>query len=214
MAATAFGFSGEPVIIPGSMGSSSFLLAGLGCPESMASASHGAGRSLSRGDALRASDDELHEFLKHFRIVTPVDPRRADLRGRRDIIQKWEEELKKEAPWAYKDISSVIETQTAAGVGRVIAELCPLLTVKGWFVSANLNRFPYSLQAEIEKLYEDFVREQFQLKAKQERWIAVPVGSCQVSVFDIVREFSSADLTPSSRSPSLPDDFGYSSPPG
>jgi tRNA-splicing ligase RtcB len=131
MAGTEFAYLGEPVIVPGSMGASSFLLAGLGSTMSLASASHGAGRSLSRGDALHASDEALREFLNHFRIVTPIDPRRADLRGRRDIIQKWEEEVKKEAPWAYKDISSIIETQTAGGVAQVVAELRPVLTAKG-----------------------------------------------------------------------------------
>jgi tRNA-splicing ligase RtcB (3'-phosphate/5'-hydroxy nucleic acid ligase) len=131
MTDTEFAYWGEPVIVPGSMGASSFVLAGLGAAASIASASHGAGRSLSRGDAMQASDETLREFLQRFRIVTPIDPRRADLKGRRDILQKWEEELKKEAPWAYKDISSVIETQTAAGVGRVVAVLRPVLTAKG-----------------------------------------------------------------------------------
>jgi tRNA-splicing ligase RtcB len=131
MADTEFAYLGEPVIVPGSMGTSSFVLAGLGAAASIASASHGAGRSLSRGDAMQASDETLREFLQRFRIVTPIDPRRADLKGRRDILQKWEEELKKEAPWAYKDISSVIETQTAGGVGRVVAVLRPVLTAKG-----------------------------------------------------------------------------------
>ena len=131
MAGTEFAYLGEPVIVPGSMGASSFVLAGLGCADSLASASHGAGRSLSRGDALRASNEALREFLNRFSIVTPIDPQRADLKGRRDILQKWEEELKKEAPWAYKDISSVIETQTAGGVARVVAELRPVLTAKG-----------------------------------------------------------------------------------
>lgn len=131
MTGTDFAYLGEPVIVPGSMGASSFLLAGLGCGESLASASHGAGRCLSRGDALQASDEALREFLNHFKVVTPIDPQRADLKGRRDILRKWEEELKKEAPWAYKDISSVIETQTGAGVARIVAELRPVLTVKG-----------------------------------------------------------------------------------
>lgn len=131
MADTVFACLGEPVIVPGSMGASSFLLAGLGSATSLASASHGAGRSLSRGDAMHATDEALQEFLNHFRVVTPIDPRRADLRGRRDIIQKWEEEIKKEAPWAYKDISSVINTQTAGGVARIVAELRPILTAKG-----------------------------------------------------------------------------------
>jgi tRNA-splicing ligase RtcB len=131
MADTEFAYLGEPVIVPGSMGASSFVLAGLGAAASLASASHGAGRSLSRGDAMQTSDESLREFLQRFRIVTPIDPRRADLTGRRDILRKWEEELKKEAPWAYKDISSVIETQIAGGVGRVVAELHPVLTAKG-----------------------------------------------------------------------------------
>jgi tRNA-splicing ligase RtcB len=54
MAGTPFQLWGEPVLVPGSMGSSSFVLAGLGNPDAIDSASHGAGRALSRGQASRA----------------------------------------------------------------------------------------------------------------------------------------------------------------
>lgn len=49
MEGTPFAYYGEPVMIPGSMGSSSYLLRGMGNPDALWSASHGAGRRLSRG---------------------------------------------------------------------------------------------------------------------------------------------------------------------
>ena len=52
------------------MGSSSFVLAGRGNPGVLWSASHGAGRALSRGDALRASDEAFRKFISEFRVVT------------------------------------------------------------------------------------------------------------------------------------------------
>ncbi|MFR2693162.1 MAG: RtcB family protein [Enterocloster bolteae] len=48
MEGTPFAYYGEPVMIPGSMGSSSYLMRGMGNPQSLWSASHGAGRRLSR----------------------------------------------------------------------------------------------------------------------------------------------------------------------
>jgi RNA-splicing ligase RtcB len=39
--------------------------------------------------------------------------------------------VKKEALWAYKDVSAVVETQTVSGAGRVVVELRPVLTAKG-----------------------------------------------------------------------------------
>jgi tRNA-splicing ligase RtcB len=63
--------------------------------------------------------------------VTPVDPKRPDVRGRRDILEKWRQELKQEAPFAYKDITPVIDTLRAADVARPVAEFYPLMTVKG-----------------------------------------------------------------------------------
>lgn len=131
MEQTEFAYYGEPVLIPGSMGASSFILAGMGNRQSLFSASHGAGRSLSRGHALKVDEQRFRQFLKEFHVVTPIDPARADVRSRPDILRKWEEELKTEAPFAYKEIGPVIDTQVAAATVRGVAEVKPILTVKG-----------------------------------------------------------------------------------
>jgi tRNA-splicing ligase RtcB len=128
---TPFAYYGEPVLVPGSMGASSFVLAGRGNPEALWSASHGAGRAMSRGDALRGNDDAFRKFMRDFRVVTPVDLRRPDIQMRRDIVDKKLEDIKKEAPFAYKGIGAVIRTITAAGMAQPVAELTPLMTVKG-----------------------------------------------------------------------------------
>ncbi len=131
MAGTPFAWTGEPVLIPGSMGASSYILRGNGDARSMSSASHGAGRAMSRGHAMKASDAEFQRFMRDFKIITPIDPRDPKLRGRQDIVQKWEEHIKQEAPWAFKEIAPVIDTQTQAGLVGAVVELEPLFTVKG-----------------------------------------------------------------------------------
>jgi tRNA-splicing ligase RtcB len=122
---------GEPVLVPGSMGSSSWVLEGLGAEDALGSASHGAGRSLTRGAAAHESDARLDAFLREFRIITPLDPKRPDVRNRRDILAKWRQHLKEEAPWAYKDDRPVVETLEGAGIARRVAELRPIFTLKG-----------------------------------------------------------------------------------
>lgn len=131
MAGTPFEYYGEPVLVPGSMGASSFVLVGQGNAEALASASHGAGRVLSRGEAMRGFDVEFEQFMKEFRVVTPTDLRRPDVRQRPDILCKKLEEIKQEAPFAYKGIGPVVNTLTAAGIARPVAELTPLMTIKG-----------------------------------------------------------------------------------
>lgn len=131
MAGTPFAYTGEPVLIPGSMGAASFILRGKGAVASMQSASHGAGRAMSRGQAMKASESEFQRFMERFRIITPIDPRSPQMRGRQDILQKWEEHLKQEAPWAFKEIAPVIDTQTEAGLVGAVAELEPIFTIKG-----------------------------------------------------------------------------------
>jgi tRNA-splicing ligase RtcB len=131
MAGTPYQYLGEPVLVPGSMGASSFLLIGQGNTGALASASHGAGRALARGEAMQGHEKEFEEFLRRFRVVTPVDFRRRDLLARRDILQKKLDELKQEAPYAYKGIGPIVETLTSAGIARPVAELQPLMTVKG-----------------------------------------------------------------------------------
>jgi tRNA-splicing ligase RtcB len=122
---------GEPVIVPGSMGAPSLLLRGLGNDRALASACHGAGRRVPRGAAARGDDADLDAFLREFRVVTPLNHRDPAITARRDIIQAWRRDLKQEAPWAYKDVGPVVETLRRAGIAQPVAELRPLLTVKG-----------------------------------------------------------------------------------
>jgi tRNA-splicing ligase RtcB len=122
---------GEPVIVPGSMGAASYLLRGLGSARALHSACHGAGRSVPRGSAARGSDAELDAFLEEFRVVTPLNHRDPAVAGRRDIIEAWRRDLKQEAPWAYKEVGPVVRSLESAGVATPVAELRPLLTVKG-----------------------------------------------------------------------------------
>jgi tRNA-splicing ligase RtcB len=128
---TPFQYTGEPVLVPGSMGASSFILAGQGSAEALWSASHGAGRSLSRGEAAKGHDEEFRRFLETFRVVTPVDFRRPDIKMRRDILEKKLADIKQEAPYAYKGIGPIVETLTRAGIATPVAELSPLITIKG-----------------------------------------------------------------------------------
>lgn len=57
--------------------SSSYLLRGSGNPDSLWSASHGAGRKKSRGDAIRGNDKAFRQFMDKFHIITPIDPDRS-----------------------------------------------------------------------------------------------------------------------------------------
>lgn len=131
MSGTKFEYYGEPVLIPGSMGSSSFILAGLGNRQSLFSSSHGAGRAVSRGKAIKADDAAFRDFIEQFKVITPLDPTKPEIKSRPDIMKKWEDEIKAEAPYAYKDITPIIQTHTENGLAKVVARLEPILTVKG-----------------------------------------------------------------------------------
>ncbi len=126
-----FAYTGRPVIIPGSMGASSFLLAGEGSDEALCSACHGAGRQIARGQAAHADDESARRDLGRLRIVTPIDPASPKLRGRTDILARHHQRLKEEAPAAYKPIAPVINSVARAGIARPVARLWPLVTVKG-----------------------------------------------------------------------------------
>lgn len=130
-AGTPFEYYGEPVLVPGSMGASSFLLAGNGFPGTLSSAAHGVGRSLSRGRAMKGFEKAFREFMREFRVVTPIDFRRQDVKSRSDIVAKKYKELMQEAPFAYKGILPVIDTIEQSGMARPVAELQPLMTIKG-----------------------------------------------------------------------------------
>jgi tRNA-splicing ligase RtcB (3'-phosphate/5'-hydroxy nucleic acid ligase) len=114
---------GHPVIIPGSMGSSSYVLRGHGSVASLCSACHGAGRLAPRQQSRQGSTAELETL----RVVTKVDGKRL----RRDVREEWERSLLEEAPSRYKDVTPVIETVVDADVASKVARLWPLLTIKG-----------------------------------------------------------------------------------
>lgn len=103
----------EPGIIPGSMGTSSFHVAGRGCADALVSSSHGAGRKLARTDARRSIG--RRQFHREMQAVW-FDHRRADA-------------LRDEAPSAYKDIHAVMRAQKE--LTRIVRELQPLLSYKG-----------------------------------------------------------------------------------
>ncbi|MGV9347051.1 RtcB family protein [Streptomyces spiralis] len=109
--------AGQPVLIPGTMGTASYVLAGVPGGDAFASTCHGAGRTLSRHQAARTvSGRQLRDRLEHEGIA--VRPR--SLRG-----------LAEETPEAYKDVGVVVAVSEAAGLCRTVARLVPLGVVKG-----------------------------------------------------------------------------------
>ena len=110
---------GQPVFIPGSMGTASFVLGGEpGAMErSFGTTCHGAGRALSRTAARkRIGGGELRRQLEAQGIVV----RCASNKG-----------LAEEAPFAYKDVERVVEVVERAGLARRVARLVPIGVVKG-----------------------------------------------------------------------------------
>ena len=111
--------AGQPVLIGGTMGTSSYILAGTGESEQRAfsSACHGAGRAMSRRKAKRQwHGAQIVNELKRQGIIV----RSPSLRG-----------VAEEAPLAYKDVSAVVDAADHAGLARKVARLRPLVCVKG-----------------------------------------------------------------------------------
>lgn len=110
---------GQPVLIGGTMGTSSYILVGTTENEklSFGSACHGAGRSMSRREATkRYNAKEVVGRLAHDGILI----RSRSWRG-----------VAEEAPGAYKDVSEVVEATHQAGLARKVARLVPVVCVKG-----------------------------------------------------------------------------------
>ncbi len=115
----AFADTGQPVLIGGSMGTESWVLAGTSSPDApgFASACHGAGRAMSR-----------HQAKKRWRGAALIDElarqgiliRSPSYRG-----------VAEEAPGAYKDVGSVVEAAHRAGLARKVARLKPIICIKG-----------------------------------------------------------------------------------
>ena len=110
---------GQPVIIPGSMGTASYLLAGTAAAEALSfgSTAHGAGRVMSR-----------HEALRRFR----GEKIRDDLarRGIELMSTSWKG-VAEEASEAYKDVDEVVRVSHEVGLGRLVARVVPIGVMKG-----------------------------------------------------------------------------------
>jgi tRNA-splicing ligase RtcB (3'-phosphate/5'-hydroxy nucleic acid ligase) len=110
---------GQPVLVPGDMGTASYVLAGL--PSSMdrsfGSSCHGAGRRLSR-----------HAAVRQFRFEEVT----RRLRDKGILVRSASREgVTEEAPGAYKDVEEVVRVAEGAGLTRRVARLIPIGVVKG-----------------------------------------------------------------------------------
>lgn len=107
--------TGHPAIVPGSMGTASYVMVGLPKAEhTFYSINHGAGRKMSRGEAIRTIKREDFEQKMGAIIYNMPFHKIAD-----------------EAPQAYKDIDLVVETLVEAGLTKKVARLEPLAVIKG-----------------------------------------------------------------------------------
>ena len=111
--------AGQPVLIGGSMGTCSYVLAGTGESEqrALSSACHGAGRAMSRRQARKeyGGRQVVDELARRGIIV-----RSPSLRG-----------IAEEAPLAYKDVDRVVDNADRAGLARKVARLVPVVCIKG-----------------------------------------------------------------------------------
>jgi tRNA-splicing ligase RtcB len=110
---------GQPVLIPGSMGTASYILVGTTEAEelSFGSTAHGAGRVMSR-----------HEAIRRFRgedIKRELERKGIELRS-----TSWKG-VAEEASQAYKDVDEVVRVSELAGIGRIVAKVVPLGVMKG-----------------------------------------------------------------------------------
>jgi len=110
---------GQPVLVPGSMGTASWVLAGTegSMAQTFGSTCHGAGRTMSRREAKRSvHGGSLRDELER----SGISVRAGSLAG-----------LAEEAPQAYKDVDEVVRVVDGAGIARKVARLVPVAVIKG-----------------------------------------------------------------------------------
>lgn len=110
---------GQPVIIPGSMGTASYILAGRdeSSEKSFGSSCHGSGRLMSRHQAIRD--------IPQSRTIKDLNKKGIEFRVRsRKLISE-------EAIWAYKDVNDVVASVAGANISNIVAKLMPLGVAKG-----------------------------------------------------------------------------------
>jgi len=110
---------GQPVLIPGDMGTASYILLGThkSMEETFGSTCHGAGRTLSRRKAMKVtSGRHIQNELARKGIY---------------VRAKSVKTIREEAPLAYKDIDEVVETVARSGISKKVVKTAPLAVVKG-----------------------------------------------------------------------------------
>jgi len=128
MSGTVYADVGQPVLIPGSMGTASYVL--LGTEESartLNSVNHGAGRTMSRTKA--AGVVSRKGKIKRAGAISDEDFRKS-MEGIHLICEN-RFAIKEEAPQAYKDIDEVVHVVAEAGLAKVLARMVPLAVLKG-----------------------------------------------------------------------------------
>lgn len=110
---------GQPVLIPGTMGTASYLLAGtdVAMEETFGSTAHGAGRKMSRAGAKRTySGEEVKKALESRGITIKATSMPV---------------VAEEAPGAYKDVDKVVQTAHRSGISKLVGKMVPLGVAKG-----------------------------------------------------------------------------------
>ena len=116
---SVYGSVGQPVLIPGSMGTSSYVLVGTdeSVNVSFGSTAHGAGRVMSRSKAIKSFNGKVvaSDLLKH-----NIEVKSASMIG-----------VAEEAPEVYKDVDEVVNVSDSLNIGKKVAKMLPLGVVKG-----------------------------------------------------------------------------------
>ena len=110
---------GQPVFIPGTMGTASYVLAGtdIAMQETFGSSAHGAGRKMSRAGAKKEyHGEEVKKVLENRGIIIRATSMPV---------------VAEEAPGAYKDVDAVVKTSHDAGISRMVGKMIPLGVAKG-----------------------------------------------------------------------------------
>jgi len=109
--------TGHPVLIPGTMGTSSFIMAGHPDNPAFASCCHGAGRVMSRRKAREYIDaQQLRNTLEHYNV---------------HVVSASQRGFIEEAPQAYKDVVNVVNTVSRAQLACPVARTVPRIVIKG-----------------------------------------------------------------------------------
>jgi len=111
--------TGQPVLIPGSMGTASYILCGMpgSMKESFGTTCHGSGRVMSRHEAVRE--------IPASKTLNSLKEKGIELRVKSKNL------VSEEAEWAYKNVDEVVGIVEKAGLSKIVSRNVPLLVVKG-----------------------------------------------------------------------------------